>query len=63
MPDGTKHHTPNQPANATLYDKALFKEKTQFKMPQREKVSFNNSPYFNSLQRATYTETEKEDVK
>ena len=62
MPDGTTHHTPNRPTNATLYDKALFMEITQLSMPKREKVVIDNSPSFNTLQRATYTVTDDEDV-
>ncbi len=38
-----------------LYDKALFKEITQYTMPPREKVIIDNSPVFSYIAKATQT--------
>jgi hypothetical protein len=62
MPDGTTHHTPNRPVNASLYDQALFKEITQWSMPTREKVIIDNSPMFSYITKATQTITNPEPV-
>ena len=62
MPDGTTHHTPNKPVNATLYDKPLFREITQEKMPERDKVMIDNSPYFSLIAKATQTFSADEPV-
>jgi hypothetical protein len=62
LPDGTTHHTPNRPVNATLYEKALFKEIKQYTMPPREKIIIDNSPVFSYIAKATQTIVDSEPV-
>jgi len=45
-----------------MYDKALFKEITQWTMPTREKVIIDNSQMFSYIPRATQTITDPEPV-